>query len=419
MSQSPISLDSASQKTRLAYVFTSILNAPFWGLFNMLPFILYKDLQATPLQITLIIILKPAVSLIALYWGSFIEKRTDYLIPNVILAKVISHLPFFLFPFINSPWFFIFSFGFYMVLARGVMPAWMEILKINIPDVFREKVFAQSASISHIGAAIIPFVLGGLLDSLGQSWRFIFPVTALLSLFSIFFMLRIPVLNKAKEIHLSKPQILFKTSFVEYLVKPWKSAWKLLCRRKDYAYFQLGFMLGGSGLIIMQPALPVFFMDRLNLSYTELAVALTLCKGVGFALTSPYWAALINKIDIYRFNSWITLLAFLFPITLLLSQNNLMWLYGGYILYGIMQAGSEMSWHLSGPLFSKDEESSVYSNINVLTVGLRGCFIPILGSLLAYIFQASGVMIIGSALCLTASFWMAYYSRKMNLLEIR
>ena len=96
-----------------------------------------------------------------------------------------------------------------------------------------------------------------------------------------------------------------------------------------------------------------------------------------------------------------------------------MWLYGGYILYGIMQAGSEMSWHLSGPLFSKDEESSVYSNINVLTVGLRGCFIPILGSLLAYIFQASGVMIIGSALCLTASFWMAYYSRKMNLLEIR
>jgi hypothetical protein len=121
---------------------------------------------------------------------------------------------------------------------------------------------------------------------------------------------------------------------------------------------------------------------------------------------------LIHKIDIYRFNSWVTLLAFLFPFCLLAAQTNLAWLYGGYVLYGIMQAGSEMSWNLSGPLFAKDEDSSVYSNVNVLTVGLRGCFVPALGSLLAYQVHATGVMLLGGALCLLSAIIMAKYSRQ-------
>ncbi len=109
--------DYAWQKTRLAFVWTSVLNTPFWAIFNLLPFILYKDLHATPIQITAIIILKPAVSLFALYWSALIEKRKDRLLSNLIWARVLSHLPFFFFPFVDNPWFFIASFGFYMMLS--------------------------------------------------------------------------------------------------------------------------------------------------------------------------------------------------------------------------------------------------------------------------------------------------------------
>jgi hypothetical protein len=204
-------------------------------------------------------------------------------------------------------------------------------------------------------------------------------------------------------------------SWIKQLIKPWKNAWELICRRKDFARYQLGFMLGGSGLIIMQPALPVFFMEQLKLSYTELAVALTLCKGAGFALTSSTWAKFLNRVDMYRFNSCVTLLAFIFPICLLAAQVNLAWLYAGYLLYGVMQAGSEMSWNLSGPLFANEEDSSVYSSINVLTVGLRGCFVPALGMLIALQFHASGVMLIGGILCLFSTFFMDRYSRYKEL----
>jgi hypothetical protein len=297
-----------------------------------------------------------------------------------------------------------------MMLARGTVPAWMEVLKLNIPGVSREKVFAYGAALAYVGSAFIPFALGGVMDTYYESWRWIFPAAALISLGAIPFKNRILILSdraseKNKEVSISWKQ---------QLLKPWKSAWELIHRRPDFTRYQLGFMLGGSGLIIMQPALPVFFMDKLDLTYMQLAVALTLCKGAGFALTSSFWARMMSRIDIYRFNSWVTLLAFVFPFCLLAAQFNLLWLYGGYVLYGVMQAGSEMSWNLSGPLFAKDEDSSVYSSLNVMTVGLRGCFVPAIGSLLAYQFHATGVMLLGGMLCLLSALFMNRFSRQQS-----
>lgn len=410
MASNPSPVDHAWQKTRAAFMWTSILNTPFWAIFNMLPFILYKDLHASPLQVTAIIILKPAVSLFALYWSALIEKRKDLLLKNLIWARVLSHLPFFFFPFFDNPWFFILSFGLYMMLSRGTVPAWMEVLKLNVPDISRERLFAYGSAFGYVGAALIPFALGGLMDNYFQAWRWIFPATALLSLSAILFKARIPIAITTieKNEHHAAPSL----TLTQQLVKPWKSAWDLIKRRPDYTRYQLGFMLGGSGLIIMQPALPVFFMDGLHLSYTELAVALTLCKGIGFALTSPSWARLLSKIDMYRFNSWVTLLAFVFPLCLIAAQLNLAWLYIGYILYGVMQGGSEMSWNLSGPIFAKNDDSSVYSSVNVLTVGLRGCIVPAIGSLLAFSVHATGVMLIGGALCLLSTYYMTKFSRQ-------
>lgn len=409
MDQSSTLCDNAWKKTRSAFVWTNVLNTPFWAIFNMLTFILYKDLHATPLQITTLIVLKPAVSLFALYWSSLIEKRRDRLLSNLIWARVLSHIPFFFFPFVDNPWYFIASFGFYMMLARGTVPAWMEVLKLNIPNISRERIFAYSSAFGYLGGAILPFALGGIMDNYEQSWRWIFPATALISLTAVIFKTRIPITKEMIETQKNEtPQQTLK----QQILKPWKSTWELIRRRPDFTKYQLGFMLGGAGLIIMQPALPVYFMDGLNLTYTELALALTLFKGIGFAATSPTWAKVLQKIDIYRFNSLVTSLACLFPLFLIAAQTNLMWLYGGYILYGVMQAGSEMSWNLSGPIFAKNEDSSVYSSVNVLTVGLRGCFVPPIGYLLSLVIPATSIMLIGGALCLLSASCMAMYSRQ-------
>ena len=68
-----------------------------------------------------------------------------------------------------------------------------------------------------------------------------------------------------------------------------------------------------------------------------------------------------------------------------------------------MQAGSELSWHMSALVFAQEKDSSLHSITNVLTVGIRGCFIPFLGSFLLPHIQPVGVILIGAFLCIAAS----------------
>lgn len=412
LSSSPLFL----KRTRLAYVATRVLDTPFWGVYNMLPFILYKDLQATPLQLAAIMTLKPLVSLLSLYWSAAINQRRDRIISNILWARVLGYLPFLFFPFVTNAWFLIAASGLYMMLTIGIVPAWMEVLKINIPNQSRERVFSYTQAFGYMGGGLLPFLLGWVLDGYSEAWRWIFPLTASLGLMAWFFQRRIliPLDSSQKRV----PPLSLRANFMASLMKPWKTAWQLIHQRDDFRKFQIGFMIVGSGLMVMQPALPVFFVSTLHLSYTELTIALTLCKGVGFAITSPLWSRWIHRMDLYRFSGFICALACLFPLCLMFAKFNLLWLYVGYLAYGVMQSGNELTWNMSGPLFAKEEDSSTFSSVNVLAVGLRGCVIPALGSFLCAAFTSSTVLLLGGFLCLLATLQFTLYSRNLALASI-
>lgn len=394
-------------KTRIAYTWTRILNTPFWALYTLLPFIMCKDLQATSWQIACIISLKPIVSLFSLYWSSQIKRRRDRLISNIVWAGILSHLPFLFVPWISHPWFFIFASATYMLFHRGVNPAWMEVLKVNVPEESRKTVFAYGSAFYHVGGALLAIVIGWLLDDYFQAWRWLFPLTALFSLGAILFQATLPI--KILPVFDTTEQSSF--SFKHQLSKPWKEAWELMKQRPDFARFQIGFMLGGGGLMLWQPALPQFFFDTLQLNYKELTIAMTLCKSIGYALALPLWTRIMSRLDIFAFSGAVTAIATLFPLGLMAAQWNLLWLYAAYLLYGFMQAGSELSWNLSGPIFSKQEDSSTYTGVNVVTVGLRGCVAPPLGSFLCSLTNATVILLMGGGLCLLAT-WQMYFHRQ-------
>jgi len=368
-----------------------------------LQFIIYKDLHATPLQITLVVTLKPLVSLLSIYWGATVDKRPDRLVSNVVWARILCLIPFFFFPLVDNIWFFIASFGFYMMLARGTVPAWMEILNLNIPRDSHAKLFATGAFISHCGNCLFPFAIGWLLDSYFQSWRWLFPLTALVSLCSILLQLRISIALKK-----SVPPVESETPFFQPLIAPWSRAWQLIRQRPDFAKFQWGFMLGGAGMMIAHPALPLFFVDILQLSYTEMSLALQTCKGIGFIVTTPLWGRLFNKTNIFHFSSLPILWTCIFSVCILMAQFHIVWLFIAYFCYGITQSGSELSWNLSGAIFASNEGSAAFSNVNVLTVGIRGCVIPPLGGILCLAIGAPFVIVTGGVLCLLCNRYLAY-----------
>lgn len=394
--------------TRLAYTWTRILNTPFWALYTLLPFIILKDLNATAWQIACIVSFKPIVSVFSIYWSALVKRRHDRLRSNIIWASILGHLPFLFVPFVSSPWFFVFASSIYMLFWRGVHPAWMEVLKINITEEMRPQIFAYGSAFYHAGGAISAIAMGWLMDDYLYAWRWLFPLTALISLVAILLQFKLPLKEFRKE-----NVIPSDFSFREQFKKPWQDAWSLLSKRPDFTRFQIGFMLAGGGLILWKPAEPLFFLETLHLNYKELAIAITLCKSIGYTLALPLWTRAFKQTDLFVFTSVVTALTAFFPLGLMAAQFNLMFLYGAYLLYGIMQAGSEMSWNLSGPIFSQHEESSIYSGINVMAVGLRGCIAPPIGSFLCYLANPSVVLLIGAGLSLTAT-WQMYSCRKQK-----
>ena len=402
-----LSQDLIKKRTLIAYIITRLLDTPFWAIYNLFIIILFKQAGAASYQIALMVALKPLVSIFSSYWASFTTNRYFFIKKSILYGRFLAYLPFLLFPFIDSTWFFICCYGSYILMQVGMNPAWMELLRRNVPEIERNRVFSIMQTVGYLGGGLLPFLFGWILDGFTDSWRYIFPILALLALPAYFVQRRMVVQPLADEN--SRNQSTF-------LLSPWQKSWQILKEKKDFAKFQVGFFFLGAGLMILQPVIPKFFVEFLNLSFTEMALAVALCKGVGFALSSAYWLKLIKQFDIFVITISVAILASLFPLLLLSSQINILWLYFSYLIYGAMQAGYEMSWNLSGPIFAKETNSAAYSTVNILSVAVRGCFVPFLSTL---ILENSGAVVVALAavsLC-TFSHLFLFFSGKKEKME--
>lgn len=402
MSQSKDTEIPYQRKTQQAIWWTSILCEPLLSVYVLTGFILRKSLGASAFEISILTMLKPVMALFTLYWTANVADRADKLKSNFLSAGFLSRIPFLFFPLYDNVWFVILASSFYMLFSRAGIPAWVEILKLNIPRGSREKTFSLGSALGYLEGVFLAIGIGALLDHNPAIWKQLFFYSAILGMINLIILSRIPINYRMAPI----PQDVFRLSIKEKLIKPWRESWDLLKRRADFAHFQWGFMLCGFGIMLIQPALPLFFHDILNLSYLDLAIALSICKALGFVFSSPFWGRAMGRIPIGKLSSIIFICVGLFPLMLLLTPFHLAWLYLAYGFYGIAQGGSHLIWHLSGPAFSGRESSSIYSNVNIVTVGLRGAVAPLLGGLLSAIFGPFIVLFFGVAFCFYSGYVM-------------
>jgi predicted MFS family arabinose efflux permease len=396
--------------TARAFLLSNLLCCPFWGVFDLLPIILCKELDASPVQIATIVALKPLTALFAFYWANGVFSGRTQLIYKLVFSYFLKFIPFIFFPFFSNPWIFVISFGIHMLLLRGTTAPWMELLKLRNPRADHGKICSMGSIINYIGNASLPIFFGYLLDHFQGSWRWIFVTTSLIGLTSLWVIAKIPKLD-LQEVS-DEP----REESNNIIAKPWKDSFKILRENPSFLRFQIGFFLGGAGLMMIHPVLPKFLSGDLQLSYTELLLATCFCKGLGFVVSSPFWVKKFNRSEILSFSSKIPLLAAIFPLVLLAAYFNTSLIFLAYLLYGVMQGASELSWKMSGPVFSKNQDSSPYSSINILAVGIRGCIFPYLGSML-YLFGGTSIpLVVGGTLCLGASVYLWSASRKRDSL---
>lgn len=373
-----------------AYLWNRILGIPFFAIFEVFIFILLKELQASTWEITAVLSLRPISALLAPYWSSMIHNRQDLIKNNLLWANFLRYMPFLFFPIFNKTWLFILAIGFYWVITQGMTPAWMEVVKQYLPKGKREKLCSKGLNINYLGKLLIPVLFGILLDKLTGLWIWIFPITAMIGIFSSLFIFQIPTISVSVD---SEPR-----SITQLIQRPWRDSLNLLTSNSSFKIFQKGFFLGGAGLMLIQPAISLFFVDELNLSYTTMATALTMMKGVGFIAASSFWVHKFKNQHIFQMCIVITSIACAFPLLILSSYYSVVIIYFAYFLYGVMQSGSELAWNMSGPVFSQEESSSAYSTTNLLAIGVRGVVFPYLGALIFTIASTQVVLLFGSFL---------------------
>jgi len=379
-----------------ALIWSNILSEPLFTLYMLLSFILYKDLGASAFQIALLTMLKPVVTALSFYWSAGLKGRGGRLKSNVVWAGIWMRAPFLLCPWIDSSWFLVAAAANFMFFYRAGSPAWLEMLRRNLESKERSKAFAWSSALGYCEGIVLSIGVGILLDGNPDLWKNLFLGAAAIGLLSV--VVQGKVLLEWEE---PLPE---NIHWKERLIRPWRDSYNLLRERPDFAKFQWGFMLYGFAIMLVQPALCLFMVDTLGISYLEMASAISIAKGLGFALSSPLWSRWMEKVHISHVASIVFLMVGLFPFVLCFSTAHIVWFYIAYFLYGIGQGGSHLVWNLSGPTFAGKEESSRYTGASVMLAGLRGGVAPPLGGWLAIAWGPLGVLLLSGSLCFYSSF---------------
>lgn len=390
----------AYRSTKRALFWSSILSEPFSTLYGFIAFILYKDLHASAFEVTLLVMLKPIVTLLSFYWSAGSKGR---LRANILGAGILMRLPFLLVPWIDSIWYVIAISVNYMLFSRAGTPAWMEILKRNLPKDRRSRLFSFSSAVGYGEGVLLSLAMGAMLDHDPGLWKYLFVCAAFLGLIGSILQCSVPIQETSKE---ARPNL------KELIVRPWRDTLQLMRDRKDFAVFQWGFMACGFTIMLIQPILPLFAVDELGINYTQMAAAISIAKGLGFVISSPLWSRWMNRYSIQQVASWVFLSVALFPLLLVFAKWQLIWFYVAYFLYGVGQGGSHLVWNLSGPYFAGNEESSRFTGVNVAMAGLRGCVGPPLGGWLSVVFGSIPVLGIGVFFSLWSGFWILKFVPK-------
>lgn len=393
---------------RNIYLSCKTLCGPLEALFTLLIFILTKELHADPLQLLVLTSAKPAVALVGYYCSSFIINNTRRIKPFLIASTVAGALPCIAAPLVDNVWFYVFSYTLFMASLRSIYPAWIEALKQEYTESTLAKVVSRGAIITNLNTIFVSLLISYWMDLHPGIWKLLFVLVGVMQILAA-------ILIGFLQIKPKKTDEILETIKIQVFLK---ESWNLLKRDRPFVKYLLLSLIGGAGVVIIQPYVPIFFEQSLHLSYQQLALAFSFCKGIAFVASAPAWVVFVKQASLYRLQAYINIVCVIFIGSLLFANVEVNSIYVAYIFYGFMLSGCELSWNLSGPRFSKDKESILHSSLNLALIGIRGCWLPFLGYLAFMQLGANGIFILAGGLFIISALLALVverrYEKKVN-----
>jgi len=396
------------KKTFKFHIIAQIFGGLSTGIVVLQDITLKKSLGGSDFQILLLSLFTSSAFLASLY-GAEIINRSGNLPRTVLRFGILAKIFLILIPVINNSVFYILCISITAYLDSMMLSSWNIVFRHNYTEDRRSRLYSYAATVATVLLLFTSTIFGVLLDRDNFLFRIFFPISGVMGIMMYYFLSKMLTLSVAK---FPKTEKTAKTHFSWNLVKdiillPARNTRRIFSQNKPFFRYEIYFFMYGMAFMVIMPAIPIFVVDTLSLSYTPISIAKGFLFNFALILFTPLMGKYHGSGNPTKFCGWTFLVLTLFPLILVSAQapfmnglisNKEYIVYLAYTIFGIGMSGVSIAWTLGSMYYAPEFEVSNYQAVHIALTGLRGAFSPALGYAVMKIFSIEYVFILSAFL---------------------
>ncbi|MBI3910095.1 MAG: MFS transporter [Armatimonadetes bacterium] len=318
--------------------------------------------------------------LCSLFWARAMEGRRK--VPFVKWSHLAARTTVVLMLFATSAWPFALIISAVQIIGAIATPAYAAIIKEVYPDDTRGRIMSLTRAALLVAQIVATYIVGWLLTTV--SYRFVFPVAALVGIVAALVFSRINP-NEQAQPAVGDPgaaRLPLRARTMDTARYLWDTLGIL---KVDHAYrwFAFSVFTYGFGNLLITPIIPLVQVDRLHMRTNDLSLLANLSQVVA-VFAYFYWGRYVDRRSPQRAVTLNILVNALVPIFYILAIGvGQAWvLIPAFLVSGAIMAGIDLSYFNALLSFSQEHNVARYQALQSFLLGVRGTVAPFIGSML-------------------------------------
>lgn len=372
------------------------------GILLLNEYVARKDLGASRWHVLGLLLIPSLAQFVAAIWNPADPSRRLGLRPFReigIPSRALLLLPLIL-PFLRTDTLFVATIATVLSVEALLLPVQTWTLARNYSPFSRGYRFGRASAVQAIAIISVALPAGWVLDHHPDAWPLLYAIAGLAGIYGFLHWSRLRRRPRHRHaLHPDEPEH--------------GSAFQALFRDRQFLWFEACFMIYGLGFLMLQPVLPIYLVDELHVTYTQVGVARGLLFWLGMIVASPLLGRLADRIGILRMSGLSFLALTSFPLILLFVPG-IPGLFGGFLAYGLAMAGVHVAWTLGPIMLARGRDPMPYLNAHVALVCIRAVIGMVAGAWIQYAAGTTPVLwcvVVLEVVAGSAMLWLAHGAR--------
>jgi predicted MFS family arabinose efflux permease len=362
-----------------------VLEGAVLGVFILNEYVAKKTLGAGDAMLTALVIGPTAALLFAAWWSGLLDRREKS--STFLVFGMLGRLSLLLVALAGSAASFTAVIAVATFLYGAVVPASNALLQRNFTAAERGRVLGLGTALQALTAIAVSLLVGRLYDWRPEAYRVVYPAAAACGFFSCLSLARVRFRSRPGE---PAERRLFGSglgaALANALRRPFAGALVLLREDRGFRRYETAFMAYGLAWMMLQPTIPIYLVEKLQVAYADVANARGLIYFSMIAALSHPFGRLLDRVGPLRVSTIAFTILAAFPL-LLASSRGVGTAYLAFLVYGCGMAAVNLGW-TTGPIhFAGERDSAGYMGAHVALVGVRAV---VGGPFGIWLYRASG-----------------------------